>query len=688
MSQVVICMVKNERDLIQDFLDQCLALFDQVIVVDHESRDGTYEFCQRVGGHFPALQLYRLHSAGYPQSILTTWFSRRVFAAGNPDWIFFMDADEFLPFSGRDEFSRALAPCGSGDYLELPWRNLFPEPFGGWKGLREARFSAAAAPSPEHVKIALSRALFAKHGREFVVWQGHHGLSTSNGSAPVACRAPFELYHVPFRSPEQVERKLFLGNLAYRSAPRRAGGFGRHWAAMLEEYQAQGEGFFSSLRETVLAYGESRPRVASPGPQPAPVVFDYPESCGSDAGLDPGCSSVASLLWQETERLLDSASSGGRQQRRPGGAADAAPRIVLSSADGRNIFIREDDPWEDGKVAEEDQSARLGDGMLLSTTSGAGDSGDRQESPQGADPLPPVSEDDRRRSLLRQILFWMNVPPQRIVQSGWNGHLGFINALIGLARPQNIVELGVYRGASFFTICDAVRNHGLVAEVVGVDLWDGDQHAGSAGGDQMYGELSRRAAADYPFARLVRADFAAARRRVPDGVIDLLHIDGYHTLEAVSNDFRTWFSALSPRGICLFHDTAVRENNFGVYQFWNEVQQQWPAVEFTHGFGLGVLFVGRERTPELQDFLDLWNGSPLQEEAFRAAAELLSSTFPARLQGLETVHQCQHLQQQLASAGEVNANLKQQLDGVLSSKIWRATLVLRKTADWIRSAGR
>lgn len=313
----------------------------------------------------------------------------------------------------------------------------------------------------------------------------------------------------------------------------------------------------------------------------------------------------------------------------------------------------------------------------------------------GGGPLHSVGEDDRRRGLLRQILFWMNTPPRSIAQSAWNGHLGFINALIGLARPSTIVELGVFTGTSLFAMCDAVRNHGLKADVVGIDLWEGDAHAGSAGGVRMYDDLSRRAARDYPFARLVRADFTAARTEVPDGTVDLLHIDGYHTLEAVSSDFGTWFSALSPRGICLFHDTAVRENNFGVYQFWDEVKKQWPAVEFTHGYGLGVLFVGKERTPEIQGFVDLWASSPLLEETFRVTAELLSSTFPARLQAIEAVQQCQSLQhllqqreQELSSAREANANLQHQFDGILASRVWRSTAPLRKAIDWITGAGR
>ncbi len=191
--------------------------------------------------------------------------------------------------------------------------------------------------------------------------------------------------------------------------------------------------------------------------------------------------------------------------------------------------------------------------------------------------------------------------PLWLEETAWGEHIPFAMYLISALRPRVLVELGAYRGVSYCAFCQAVKSLKIETKCYAVDTWKGDEHAGIL----EQGVLAKLRGHHDPlyadFSRLVQSTFDEALEHFADNSIDLLHIDGFHTYEAVKHDFETWLPKISKCGIILFHDINVRERGFGVWKFWSELTEKYRNFTFLHGHGLGVLAVGDEIPEDLQN---------------------------------------------------------------------------------------
>jgi Methyltransferase domain len=206
--------------------------------------------------------------------------------------------------------------------------------------------------------------------------------------------------------------------------------------------------------------------------------------------------------------------------------------------------------------------------------------------------MPSLTGDPADPFVLGHAPFW---PVDRLVApDAWAGHIPFAFWIVDALRPRLLVELGTHSGNSYLAFAQAVHRLGLGTACFAVDTWHGDAHAGYYG-EEVFLELSRYHDARYgAFSRLVRSTFDQAAQHFSDASVDLLHVDGYHTCEAVAHDFETWRPKLSARAVVLFHDINVREGDFGVWRLWDELRSGYPHFEFLHGHGLGVLGVGSD----------------------------------------------------------------------------------------------
>jgi hypothetical protein len=176
----------------------------------------------------------------------------------------------------------------------------------------------------------------------------------------------------------------------------------------------------------------------------------------------------------------------------------------------------------------------------------------------------------------------------------WSGHLPFAADLIAALRPGTFVELGTQFGESYFAFCQAIRENGMPCAAFAVDSWRGDSQAGHYCEDVFEDVEGHNAEYYSAFSTLLRMDFDRAAALFPDATIDLLHIDGLHTYEAVRHDFEIWAPKVRTGGIILLHDTQIRQGGFGVWKLWDELQKRYRTFEFSASSGLGVVLVGSD----------------------------------------------------------------------------------------------
>ncbi|HLA86698.1 MAG TPA: glycosyltransferase family 2 protein [Anaerolineales bacterium] len=112
--QIVASMlIRNEDIYIEKVIRNIVDFCDKIIVTDHQSKDQTFEICQRLAAEFSKIELHIIHALGESSQVLRPFY-------GTNTWVFAVDGDEIFDPAGLQEMRSKLL---AGEFSES-W-NIF-----------------------------------------------------------------------------------------------------------------------------------------------------------------------------------------------------------------------------------------------------------------------------------------------------------------------------------------------------------------------------------------------------------------------------------------------------------------------------------------------------------------------------------------------------------------------------------
>jgi len=194
-----------------------------------------------------------------------------------------------------------------------------------------------------------------------------------------------------------------------------------------------------------------------------------------------------------------------------------------------------------------------------------------------------------------------NIPPSNVEEvQGWNSYNAIFQELITEKRPDTIIEVGTWLGASAINMAKIIKQLGLNTKIYCVDTWLGAEEFWTWASETL--ELGLNLKNGYP---QVYFDFLSnvVQHQVQDIIIpvpntshigakilkhyniqaDLIYIDGSHDYADVKQDIIDYKELLNPNSIMFGDDIGwdsvrqavnemlknqydIKENNYWVYR--------------------------------------------------------------------------------------------------------------------------
>ena len=222
-----VAMVRNEADIIEAFVRHNLTRLDGLVIVDHGSADDTVRILLALRSEGLPVTVLANAMPGYAQVEITTVAVRHAFATTPADFVFPLDADEFIKAPSRATMERALTAVPSRQHALMTWHTYLPDFAAADAGVMASARSARRLPEERHHH---GKVVVARHfttAPRAVIAGGNHGVIPWNGAKNedlephhVLDARDLALAHLPFRNAPQFIAKTVIKRIARIAAAR------------------------------------------------------------------------------------------------------------------------------------------------------------------------------------------------------------------------------------------------------------------------------------------------------------------------------------------------------------------------------------------------------------------------------------------------------------------------------------
>lgn len=190
----------NDSDIIGLSLKHNLKFFNKVIIIDNNSVDGTKEILESICLEYPGrISVIHTESKNPEQHVITINFIKEQIKTSidQPDYLFFLDADEFIHAENLDE----LKTIPENFVGEVKWKCYIPNK------LDHKNYPEEMLYRRDHEPTGCHKVVLPKTTNGFLILGNHYLHQNDQRVSSMELKTIF-LAHYPVRSIEQIKKKM------------------------------------------------------------------------------------------------------------------------------------------------------------------------------------------------------------------------------------------------------------------------------------------------------------------------------------------------------------------------------------------------------------------------------------------------------------------------------------------------